>query len=113
MPQVSRCCQSSTCSESIEQTAARMPRGEEIAMQQPRNTHWVLMLALTLVAAASSASAAADLYDAAAQHAGRSAEDLRRDGLDHSVELLRLAGIRSGQRVLDMLAGDGYYSELM
>lgn len=55
---------------------------------------------------------AADAYDAAAAHAGRSAADLKRDSLDHPAEVLRLSGIKAGMRVADVLAGDGYYSEL-
>ena len=57
-------------------------------------------------------AAAADAYDAAVAHAGRSAADLKRDALDHPAEILRLAGIKAGMRVADVLAGDGYYSEL-
>ena len=55
---------------------------------------------------------AADAYDAAVAHPGRSAADLKRDALDHPAEVLRLAGIKDGMRVADVLAGDGYYSEL-
>jgi predicted methyltransferase len=57
-------------------------------------------------------AAAADAYDAAVAHAGRSAADLKRDALDHPADILRLAGIKAGMRVADVLAGDGYYSEL-
>jgi len=55
---------------------------------------------------------AADAYDAAVAHAGRSAADVKRDSLDHPADVLRLSGIRPGMRVADVLAGDGYYSEL-
>src|SRR5882757_8939387 len=55
---------------------------------------------------------AADAYDAAVAHAGRSAADLKRDSLDHPADILRLSGIKPGMRVADVLAGDGYYSEL-
>ena len=55
---------------------------------------------------------AADAYDAAVAHPGRSAADLKRDSLDHPADILRLSGIRPGMRVADVLAGDGYYSEL-
>lgn len=54
-----------------------------------------------------------DTYDLAVQHAGRSAEDLARDPLDHPAEILRLARIGPGMRVADVLAGGGYYSELL
>jgi predicted methyltransferase len=56
---------------------------------------------------------AADRYDDAVAHAGRSAADLKRDALDHPAEILRLAGIGPGMHVADVLAGDGYYSELL
>jgi len=62
---------------------------------------------------ASTASHAADIYDAAVQHAGRSADDLKRDQSEHPAELLRLTGIKSGMRVADVMAGGGYYSELL
>jgi predicted methyltransferase len=55
---------------------------------------------------------AADAYDAAVAHPGRSAADLKRDSLDYPAEILRLSGIKPGMRVADVLAGDGYYSEL-
>ena len=38
--------------------------------------------------------------------------DLKRDELDHPAEILRLLGLKPGMRVADILAGDGYYSEL-
>jgi predicted methyltransferase len=62
---------------------------------------------------ATSPTRAADLYDAAVQHSGRTAEDQKRDPLDHPAEILRLAGIKPGMRVADFMAGDGYYSELL
>lgn len=55
---------------------------------------------------------AADEYDAALTHAGRPAADSARDAIDHPAEMLRLAGIKPGMKVADVLAGDGYYSEL-
>jgi predicted methyltransferase len=58
-------------------------------------------------------SANADDYDAAIKHAGRPASDSARDVLDHPAEMLRLAGIKPGMKVADVLAGDGYYSELL
>jgi predicted methyltransferase len=57
-------------------------------------------------------ASAADAYDAAVAHPGRSAADRKRDSLDHPAEILRLSGIKRGMRVADVLAGDGYYSEL-
>ena len=56
---------------------------------------------------------AADRYEAAVNHPGRSAADLKRDARDHPAQILRLAGIKSGMHVADVLAGDGYYSELL
>jgi predicted methyltransferase len=56
---------------------------------------------------------AADTYDAAVQHPGRSAEDRKRDALDQPAEVLRLAQIKPGMHVIDFLAGDGYYSEML
>jgi predicted methyltransferase len=55
----------------------------------------------------------ADDYDAALTHPGRPAADSARDVLDHPAEMLRLAGIKPGMKVADVLAGDGYYSELV
>jgi predicted methyltransferase len=56
---------------------------------------------------------AADIYDAALTQPARPASDRQRDGLDHPAELLRLAGIAPGMHVADVLAGSGYYSELL
>ncbi len=64
-------------------------------------------------AVASTNSRAADIYDDAVQHPGRSAKDLKRDTLEHPADILRLAGIKPGTRVADVLAADGYYSELV
>jgi predicted methyltransferase len=58
-------------------------------------------------------AAAANRFEAAVQHAGRSAGDLRRDTGDHPAQILRLTGIKPGMTVADVLAGDGYYSELL
>jgi predicted methyltransferase len=56
---------------------------------------------------------AADRFDAAVAHSGRPAADLKRDALDDPADILRLTGIKPGMRVADVLAGDGYYSELL
>jgi predicted methyltransferase len=58
------------------------------------------------------ANANADAYDAAVANPARSADDLKRDPLDHPADILRLSGIKAGMQVADVLAGDGYYSEL-
>src|SRR5882757_10217325 len=62
---------------------------------------------------ASGPTRAADIYDAAVQHSGRTADDQKRDPLDHPAEILRLAGIKPGMKVGDFMASDGYYSELL
>ena len=69
------------------------------------------LLCAAFLFAASQASAA-DPYAAAVAHAGRSDADVKRDSMDHPADILRLAGIKPGMRVADVLAGDGYYSEL-
>jgi predicted methyltransferase len=69
------------------------------------------LLCLVCLCAAVNANAA-DPFDAAVAHPGRSAADLKRDPLDHPADILRLSGIQPGMRVADVLAGDGYYSEL-
>jgi predicted methyltransferase len=71
----------------------------------------VALAALSLLAAPM--SRAADIYDAAVAHTGRTPEDLKRDPLDHPAEILRLAGIEPGMQVGDFMASDGYYSELL
>jgi predicted methyltransferase len=68
---------------------------------------------LLAAAVVGSTAFAADQYDAAVAHSGRSASDLKRDALDRPAEILRLTGIGAGMRVADVLAGDGYYSELL
>jgi len=78
----------------------------------------IRLLALSLALAAMGTftggiSRAADIYAAAVQHPGRTAEDHKRDTLDHPAEILRLVGIKPGMRVADIMAGDGYYSELL
>ncbi len=60
-----------------------------------------------------SSVAAADRYDAAVAHASRSAADLERDPKDQPAQVLRLAGIKPGMHVIDVLGGNGYYSELL
>jgi predicted methyltransferase len=74
-----------------------------------------LLLACVLACSAPLASAAdsKDIYDAAVSNPARSDRDRKRDALDHPAEILRLAGIKPGMQVADLLAGDGYYSELL
>jgi len=71
----------------------------------------VFLFALSL--AANSPLFAQDRFDAAVAHPGRPAADLTRDARDHPADILRLTGIKAGMKVADMLAGDGYYSELL
>lgn len=71
-----------------------------------------LLLAALSLCTSLAASAGPDIYDAAVAHAGRSADDLKRDAIDHPAELLRLAGLKPGMRVADFMAADGYFSEL-
>jgi predicted methyltransferase len=63
--------------------------------------------------AGTSAASGADVYDAAVAQPGRSKDDRERDALDHPAQVLRLTGIKSGMKVADILAADGYYSELL
>lgn len=65
---------------------------------------WVMLASAILLLSAG--SRAADLYDAAVQHPGRSAADLKRDAADHPAELLRLAGIKPGMQVADTGSAD-------
>ena len=71
------------------------------------------LVLLSLLALAAAPLRAADLYDAAAAHAGRPAADLQRDVTDEPVQVLRFAGIGPGMHVLDFLGYEGYYSELL
>jgi predicted methyltransferase len=72
-----------------------------------------ITLALILGAAfAAKPAPAADIYDAAVAHAGRSATDLKRDVTDKPATVLRFAGLKPGDRVLDFLGYEGYYSQL-
>ena len=65
------------------------------------------------LASFAASAGAADLYDSALTQPGRPAADRQRDALDHPAELLRLAGIKPGMHVADVLSGGGYYSELL
>jgi predicted methyltransferase len=68
---------------------------------------------LLTVGGLAAANARGDIYDAAVAHYGRTADDLKRDAIDHPAEVLRLSGIGPGMRVGDVLAAGGYYSELL
>ncbi|HWW32887.1 MAG TPA: methyltransferase domain-containing protein [Steroidobacteraceae bacterium] len=72
----------------------------------------ILTLGALLALASGAVGAHPDIYDAAVAHPGRSADDLKRDPIDHPAEVLRLAGLKPGMQVADFMAADGYYSEL-
>ena len=76
-----------------------------------RNLGASLLLAASCCFA--TAASAADVYDQAVAHAGRTSDDKKRDPVDHPAEVLRLSGIKHGMQVADFLAADGYYSELL
>ncbi|MGH8212523.1 MAG: class I SAM-dependent methyltransferase [Rhodanobacteraceae bacterium] len=71
------------------------------------------IVSVLFLALAAAPLRAADIYDAAVAHAGRPADDLKRDVSDKPADVLRFAGIKPGMRVLDFLAANGYYSELL
>jgi predicted methyltransferase len=73
---------------------------------------WKSLFAAMLLSVAAYGHAA-DAIDAAVAHPARPAADLTRDTTDHPAQVLRLAGIKPGMTVADILAGDGYYSELL
>lgn len=77
-----------------------------------RVTSWALA-GIAILAIGTASGAAADRFDRAVAHEGRFAADSKRDALDHPAQMLRLTGIKPGMQVADMLAGDGYYSELL
>ncbi|HEY6621593.1 MAG TPA: hypothetical protein VIY68_18765 [Steroidobacteraceae bacterium] len=75
---------------------------------------WSRAFALGLIVASFAAPAiATDRFEAAVAHPGRFATDLKRDAVDRPADMLRLAGIKPGMQVADILAGSGYYSELL
>jgi predicted methyltransferase len=73
----------------------------------------VLPTVLLLASLQLTGIARADGIDAALAHPGRPAADLKRDALDHPAEVLSLLNIKPGMTVADVLAGDGYYSEIL
>jgi predicted methyltransferase len=79
-----------------------------------RSKHFALAALVGAFALASATtSARADIYDDAVAHAGRSDTDHKRDANEAPAEMMRLAGIKPGMTVVDVLAGAGYYSELL
>ncbi len=90
------------------------PQLTEMRMSTTRfNTRTLLLIAACALGALDAAAARADRYSDAVAHPGRSADDLKRDAIDHPEEVLRLARIGPGMVVADYLAADGYYSELV
>jgi predicted methyltransferase len=73
----------------------------------------LVLLTFMLTGAALARPAATDPYEQAVAHAGRSADDLKRDPIDHPAEVLGLTGIGRGMQVADFFGADGYYSELL
>ena len=77
------------------------------------NLHFVSRAVLLLAALQLAGIAHGDSIDAALTHHGRPAADLKRDALDHPAEVLSLLELKPGMTVADVLAGDGYYSEIL
>ncbi|HEY5645037.1 MAG TPA: methyltransferase domain-containing protein [Pseudomonadales bacterium] len=73
----------------------------------------ILACAAPIATAAEAQAADAGAIDRAVNHPGRTRADLQRDRTSHPADVLRFAGVRPGMVVLDLLAGDGYYSELL
>jgi len=69
------------------------------------------LLSLSLYAYATAGEP--DLYDKAVTSSARPEADRKRDSLDRPAEMLRLAGIKPGMQVADLMAADGYYTELL
>lgn len=80
-------------------------------------THFaILALAFAVVGCSEQADTkapAADPYAAAVARASRPAADRERDAARQPAEVLRFLGIRPGDRVLELFAGGGYYTELL
>jgi predicted methyltransferase len=85
----------------------------EPAMPTPSLTRLVLTCALLCATPFALAADSKDVYVAAVANPARSDSDRKRDALDHPAEILRLAGIKPGMQVADLLAGGGYYTELL
>jgi len=54
-----------------------------------------------------------DIYDKAVSNTARPEADRKRDALDQPAAMLRLAGIKPGMQVADLMAADGYYTEML
>jgi predicted methyltransferase len=71
------------------------------------------LAAVLALACLGSAQVRADIYDEAVAHPGRPDKDVQRDALDHPAEVLRLAGLKPGMKVGDLMGANGYYAELV
>jgi predicted methyltransferase len=95
----------------MDRTRQAMPRNYREAMRIVMP--WVASAALSVAFWTSAYADVPDRFDAAVAHPGRSEADRMRDLTDRPAEVLRLTGIAPGMRVADLLAFDGYYSELL
>jgi predicted methyltransferase len=83
-------------------------------MHKPKTISRVVpIIALLAALMIAHRAGAADRYDAAVGHSGRGAADIERDPKDQPARVLRLTGIAPGMQVLDVLGGNGYYSEIL
>lgn len=70
-------------------------------------------LLLTLALLCPATAAFADVYDEAVTNSYRPTADHERDAANQPAQLMRFAGVKAGDTVLDMFAGGGYFSELL
>jgi len=70
-----------------------------------------LMAAAYLAAASHAAAPAASVYEAL-KDPRRPASDVARDPARHPLELMRLAGVRPGDRIIDFMSGNAYFTRL-
>ncbi len=73
----------------------------------------ILACSLSFLSLQAYAASEPDLYDKAVSSTARPEADRKRDALDQPAALLRLAGIKPGMQVADLMAADGYYTELL
>ena len=81
-----------------------------------RNSRWMILAlaaaALPAAAGAKPATAKADLAAAVAAP-DRPAEQVKLDAVRKPAEVLAFAGLKPGDRAVDLFAGGGYYTEIM
>lgn len=90
-------------------TIARHNPGE-ITMYRTKRALYLLLTGSLLNSFVCTANA--DSIEDAVAHPGRSGADLERDARSHPVSVLGFFGLESGDVVLDLFAGGGYYSEI-